>query len=164
MNVYEAAQKYMPEAVACGTIIRRQHEATYRMPGAVSNRPALTITDGMPEAGGGASISAAPAPAEADDDDGGDPEPEPERQSIPSITSPRAARRNATATAGAPDPSPPTSDLALWRLPTVLQHVPVSRSGWWAGVKSGRYPAPIKLSPRCVAWRASDIRKLINSL
>ncbi|MBC7549131.1 MAG: AlpA family phage regulatory protein [Polaromonas sp.] len=54
-------------------------------------------------------------------------------------------------------------DSALWRLPTVLAHIPVSRSGWWAGVKEGRYPAPVKLSTRCVAWRSADIRSLIAS-
>jgi predicted DNA-binding transcriptional regulator AlpA len=58
----------------------------------------------------------------------------------------------------------PVGDAALWRLPTVLTHVPVSRSGWWAGIKAGRYPAPVRLSPRCVAWRSEDIRSLIASL
>ena len=39
---------------------------------------------------------------------------------------------------------------------------PVSRSTWWAGVKSGRFPSPVKLGPRTTAWRASDIRELIE--
>jgi prophage regulatory protein len=39
---------------------------------------------------------------------------------------------------------------------------PVSKSTWWAGVRSGRYPAPVKLSERCTAWRVEDIRKLIE--
>jgi predicted DNA-binding transcriptional regulator AlpA len=60
--------------------------------------------------------------------------------------------------------TPPKTDIALWRLPTVLQHVPISRSGWWAGVKAGRYPAPVRISTRCVAWKSEDIRALINSL
>ena len=71
--------------------------------------------------------------------------------------------RNVTATADAP-PIPQNPDIALWRLPTVLAHIPVSRSGWWQGVKSGRYPAPVKLSTRCVAWHSADIRALIASL
>jgi len=50
------------------------------------------------------------------------------------------------------------------RLPQVLEIVPVSRATWYAGVKSGRYPAPIKLGPRAVAWQLSDIEKLIVSL
>ena len=40
--------------------------------------------------------------------------------------------------------------------------IPVSRSSWWEGVRSGRYPKPIKLSPRVTCWRAEDIWDLIN--
>lgn len=40
--------------------------------------------------------------------------------------------------------------------------IPVSKSTWWAGVKSGRFPKPIKLGPRITAWRVEDIRKLIG--
>ena len=35
--------------------------------------------------------------------------------------------------------------------------IPISRSSWWAGVKSGRYPKPVKLSERCTCWHAEDI-------
>lgn len=41
--------------------------------------------------------------------------------------------------------------------------IPVSKSTWWAGVKSGRYPKPVKLGRRITAWRAEDIRKLIET-
>lgn len=50
------------------------------------------------------------------------------------------------------------------RLPEVLELFPVSRSAFWAGVKDGRYPRPVKLSPRCSAWRVEDIRALIERL
>lgn len=40
--------------------------------------------------------------------------------------------------------------------------MPVSKSTWWAGVKSGRYPQPVKLSERTTAWRVEDIRRLIE--
>ena len=40
--------------------------------------------------------------------------------------------------------------------------IPVSKSTWWAGVKSGRYPKPVKLGPRITAWRVEDIRNLIE--
>jgi prophage regulatory protein len=40
--------------------------------------------------------------------------------------------------------------------------IPVSKSTWWAGVKSGRFPKPVKLTPRTTAWRVEDIRALIN--
>jgi len=40
--------------------------------------------------------------------------------------------------------------------------IPVSKSTWWQGVKSGRYPQPVKLSERCTAWRVEDILALIE--
>lgn len=40
--------------------------------------------------------------------------------------------------------------------------IPVSKSSWWAGVKSGRYPKPIKLGERTTCWNVFDIRQLIN--
>lgn len=47
------------------------------------------------------------------------------------------------------------------RLPVVLSIIPVSRSTWWAGVKSGRYPPGVKLGPRVTGWRIEDIRALV---
>jgi prophage regulatory protein len=35
--------------------------------------------------------------------------------------------------------------------------LPMAASTWWAGVKSGRYPAPVKLGPRITAWRLEDV-------
>lgn len=49
------------------------------------------------------------------------------------------------------------------RLPAVLAVIPVSKSTWWAGVKSGRYPKSVKLGERITAWRAEDIRTLIEA-
>lgn len=40
--------------------------------------------------------------------------------------------------------------------------VPVSKTAWWDGVKSGRFPKPVKLGPRTTAWHVEDIRRLIN--
>ena len=37
--------------------------------------------------------------------------------------------------------------------------IPVSRSTWWAGVKSGRFPTPVKLGPQITAWRDADIQR-----
>jgi hypothetical protein len=39
--------------------------------------------------------------------------------------------------------------------------IPVCKATWWAGVKSGRFPASVKLSPRVTVWRIEDIRALI---
>jgi len=45
--------------------------------------------------------------------------------------------------------------------PPIPAIIPVSRSTWWAGVKSGRYPQPVRnLGPRITAWRVEDVRKL----
>ncbi len=40
--------------------------------------------------------------------------------------------------------------------------IPVSKSSWWAGVKSGKYLKPVKLSARCTCWRVEDIRELME--
>ena len=56
------------------------------------------------------------------------------------------------------------SSNALLRLPQVLALIPVSRSAWWAGCKSGRYPKPVKLGPRTAAWRAEDFAGLIEQI
>ena len=54
-----------------------------------------------------------------------------------------------------------TTTDALMRLPAVLRVFPISRSGWYAGVQAGRYPAPVKIGARAVAWRRSDIERLV---
>jgi predicted DNA-binding transcriptional regulator AlpA len=41
--------------------------------------------------------------------------------------------------------------------------IPVSKSAWWAGVKTGRFPAAVKLGERTTCWRVDDIRALIQS-
>ena len=59
--------------------------------------------------------------------------------------------------------------LRLWE---ILGHkkrgiapiIPVSKSTWWSGIQTGRYPAPVKLGPRLTAWRESDIRALVERL
>jgi hypothetical protein len=48
--------------------------------------------------------------------------------------------------------------------PPIQPIIPVSRSTWWLGVKSGQFPAPIKLSERVTVWRGSDLLKLIEDL
>jgi prophage regulatory protein len=48
--------------------------------------------------------------------------------------------------------------------PPIIPLIPVRKSTWWAGVKTGRFPAPIKIGPRISAWKAEDIRRLIDSI
>lgn len=48
--------------------------------------------------------------------------------------------------------------------PPIPSIIPVSKSTWWAGVRSGRFPSPVKLGPRITAWRVEDIRALLAEL
>ncbi len=50
----------------------------------------------------------------------------------------------------------------LYRLPQVLDLVPISKSAWWQGVKDGKFPQPIKLTPRTTCWFADEIHALID--
>lgn len=47
--------------------------------------------------------------------------------------------------------------------PPIPPLIPVGKSTWWAGVKSGKYPPSVKISVRTTAWRVSDIKKLMES-
>ncbi len=46
--------------------------------------------------------------------------------------------------------------------PPIPPIIPVSRSTFLAGIKSGRFPEGVLLTKRCRAWRVSDIRKMIE--
>jgi predicted DNA-binding transcriptional regulator AlpA len=47
--------------------------------------------------------------------------------------------------------------------PPIPALIPVSKSTWWAGVRTGRYPQPSRaLGVRITAWRVEDIRALIE--
>jgi prophage regulatory protein len=51
---------------------------------------------------------------------------------------------------GDPDASPPVPAI-----------VPVGRSSWWAGVRTGQFPPAVKLGPRTTAWRSEHINALV---
>ena len=36
----------------------------------------------------------------------------------------------------------------FFRLPQVIALIPISKSAWWEGCRTGRYPKPVKLGPR----------------
>lgn len=55
-------------------------------------------------------------------------------------------------------------ETGFLRLPQVLDLIPVGKSTWWAGVKSGRFPKSYKIGPRTTAWRVEDIRRLVDEL
>jgi len=49
--------------------------------------------------------------------------------------------------------------------PPIPPLVPVKKSCWWAGVKSGRFPKSVKIgNGRGTFWRVEDIRALISSV
>lgn len=50
------------------------------------------------------------------------------------------------------------------RIPQILSVIPISRSAWWSGVKSSKYPAPIKLGANTTVWKAEDIHALIKQI
>jgi len=61
-------------------------------------------------------------------------------------------------------------ETGFLRLPQIIGNkkrgitavIPVSKTAWWAGVKDGRFPKPVKLGPRTTAWKVEDIRRLIS--
>lgn len=50
------------------------------------------------------------------------------------------------------------------RIAQVLHVLGIGKTSLWQGVKSGRYPAPIKLGPRTTVWRVEEIRAFIAKL
>ena len=42
--------------------------------------------------------------------------------------------------------------------------IPVSRSTWLAGVKSGKYPPAFRIAPRTIVWRYDDVVDLIEKM
>ena len=52
---------------------------------------------------------------------------------------------------GDPKSSPPIPPL-----------IPVSRATWWNGVRSGKFPKPVKLGKKTTCWRVEDIRAFIE--
>ena len=48
--------------------------------------------------------------------------------------------------------------------PPIPPLIPVSKSTWWAGIKIGRFPKPVKLGPHMTAWTVENIRELIDRL
>lgn len=71
-----------------------------------------------------------------------------------------------------PYPLPETGYLRLHQIigrparkgrPAIPALIPVSRSTWWAGVKTRRYPQPVRhLGRRITAWRVEDVLALVE--
>jgi prophage regulatory protein len=51
----------------------------------------------------------------------------------------------------------------LLRLNQIIPDIlPISKTSWWNGLKSGIYPQPVKLGPRTTAWRESDVMRIVS--
>jgi prophage regulatory protein len=48
--------------------------------------------------------------------------------------------------------------------PPIPGILPVGRTTFLNGVKSGKYPKPVKLGERSIAWRVEDIRALVAQI
>ena len=49
--------------------------------------------------------------------------------------------------------------------PPIPPIIPVKKTCWWEGVKSGRFPKPVKIGAgRGAFWRVEDILALIDSV
>ncbi len=57
---------------------------------------------------------------------------------------------------------PETGLLRLAMILAPVGPIPVGKSTWWEGVRTGRFPRPVKLGPRVTAWRVEDIRALVD--
>lgn len=156
-------------------ILRLEHVLRIRCSAQItSGMPSGTVTEG--ECSDSTGTEGAPAAKAGDDDDSGESDGEPARPHPPHHSKPnrrRTAKNTAPSlpqslaahTAQHAQPTvnltaPPPPPAALWKLPQVLHHFPVSRATWYAGIKDGRYPSPVKLGARAVAWKSSDILAL----
>lgn len=50
----------------------------------------------------------------------------------------------------------------LLRIKDVLKIIPISKSSFYAGIKSGKYPAPVKLGKRTSAWRSDSLIRIVE--
>jgi predicted DNA-binding transcriptional regulator AlpA len=64
---------------------------------------------------------------------------------------------------------PETGFLRIWQIignkkTNIPALIPISRTTFLNGVKSGKFPKPVKLGERTTAWKVEQIRDLIASL
>ncbi|MBC7980300.1 MAG: AlpA family phage regulatory protein [Armatimonadetes bacterium] len=58
---------------------------------------------------------------------------------------------------------PPKIPEVYLRLHQILAAIPVSRSTWYRGIRSGRYPMQVRISANIVGWKQSEIARLVES-
>jgi prophage regulatory protein len=52
------------------------------------------------------------------------------------------------------------ADDRFLKIKECLKIIPVAPSTWWAGIKDGRFPNPVKLGGNTF-WRYSDVMKVV---
>jgi len=52
---------------------------------------------------------------------------------------------------------------AIKRLPAVKEISGLGKTSIYEGVAAGTFPAPLKIGPRAVGWRASDLMQWLNT-
>ena len=53
------------------------------------------------------------------------------------------------------------ADDRLLKIGECLKIIPVAQSTWWARVKDGHFPKPVKISGNTF-WRYSDVMKVVR--
>lgn len=51
----------------------------------------------------------------------------------------------------------------LIKLPEVLATVGMGKTAWYDGIRSGKYPKPIKRGPRDTVWPMSAIQEVVSN-
>ena len=73
------------------------------------------------------------------------------------------------ATTHTPLTLPELGFLRIWQITGCVKRnipalIPIGRTSFLNGVKSGKYPKPVKLGERTTAWKVEDIRALITNM
>lgn len=59
---------------------------------------------------------------------------------------------------------PALPETGFLRLRDVLRLIPVGKTRWYKGVRSGEFPRPIAYGPRAKFYRVEDVRALIDRI
>ena len=57
-----------------------------------------------------------------------------------------------------------TRDICRDKTTEVDSLLPIGKTTWWDGVRTGKFPQPIKLGPRTTVWRLEDIERIAETL
>ena len=55
------------------------------------------------------------------------------------------------------------ADDRLLKIKDCLKIIPVAQSTWWAGIKDGRFPKPVKIGGNTF-WRYSDVMRVVQGI